>query len=381
VQSSCQLSTGPGRCLQAPVDAGTAEVNVDALAGDSGVGDVSVDAPAGETAYSMDACGIPPCPPPGLFDPVTCTCVATDAFYPPFVPVNAQSCAGGLTCNGESCCTSINVPGGTFTQGGSPAVETNPYSSTVSSFALDKYEVTVGRFRKFVSAYEAGWRPTVGSGANPNVLVGDTSWQAGWDDSNSIGANLPTPGAFTDTSHLNCSVYSQTWTDSPGTAAQESRAINCVDWFEAFAFCIWDGGRLPTESEWEYAAAGGSENRFYPWGSAAPDCTRANFYNGYYCSGGSGSVVAVGSTPIGNGKWGHADLAGNVYEWAIDWYAAYSASASNDYANTTTGSSHVVRGGGFSSYAAGLRAAGRSFDYPVYHVYGIFGLRCSRTVQ
>ena len=46
--------------------------------------------------------------------------------------------------------------------------------------------------------------------------------------------------------------------------------MNCVNWFEAYAFCIWDGGFLPSDTEWEYAAAGGSLQREYPWGSTAP---------------------------------------------------------------------------------------------------------------
>jgi formylglycine-generating enzyme len=249
----------------------------------------------------------------------------------------------------------------------------------VSSFALDKYKVTVGRFRKFVAAYvsNASSAPTDGAGVNP--AIAGTGWQSGWN------ASLPaTQAVFMDTSHLNCDATYQTWTNTAGTAAQENRAINCVSWYEAFAFCIWDGGRLATESEWEYAAAGGSENRLYPWGSATPDCTYANFYNGSYCSGGSGSVVAVGSTPIGNGKWGHADLAGNLWEWAFDWYAAYSGSASNNYANTTTSSYRVHRGGGFGDnvgdYASNLHAAYRKNLPPGDHNYGVVA-RCSRTVQ
>ncbi len=51
---------------------------------------------------------------------------------------------------------------------------------------------------------------------------------------------------------------------APGT--NETYAINCMTWYEAFAFWVWAGGRLPIEAEWEYAAAGGDENRLYPWG-------------------------------------------------------------------------------------------------------------------
>src|SRR6202007_2812018 len=62
-----------------------------------------------------------------------------------------------------------------------------------------------------------------------------------------------------------------TWTTSPGT--QENLPMNCVNWYESYAFCIWDGGFLPSEAEWEYAAAGGSQQREYPWGATAPGTT------------------------------------------------------------------------------------------------------------
>lgn len=57
--------------------------------------------------------------------------------------------------------------------------------------------------------------------------------------------------------------------------------INCVNWYEAYAFCIWDGGFLPTVAEWNYAAVGGSEYRFFPWSvppeAIAIDCTYASY--------------------------------------------------------------------------------------------------------
>ena len=313
-----------------------------------------------------------------------------------WVPAGAQSCAGGLTCNAESCCTSIVVPGGTFPQGRSFVVgasdyapSTNPdsgpygtdipeHSATVSSFALDKYEVTVSRFRAFVAAYDAGWRPKAGDGRNANVTAGDTSWQPGWDDSAGGGTILPKAGAFTDASHLSSCTTSGAWTDSPGP--NENNPINCVSWYEAFAFCIWDGGRLATESEWEYAAAGGSENRLYPWGAAVPDCTYANFYNyPAYCGpGGQYASADVGSYPVGNGKWGHADLGGNLWEWGFDYYGDYPASAVNDYANTVLGSYRVVRGGAKNHEADAMRAAHRNDNVPAVH-FPTIGFRCARS--
>jgi formylglycine-generating enzyme required for sulfatase activity len=264
------------------------------------------------------------------------------------------------------------VPGGTFTQGGSPEVAAPAHESTVSSFALDKYEVTVGRFRKFVAAYVSNTAsaPVQGSGVNP--AVPGTGWQSQWNTS------LPaTPAVFA--AQLKCDVRYQTWTDVPGTVDEENRAIGCVNWREAFAFCIWDGGRLATESEWEYAAAGGPENRLYPWGSATPDCGHANFWA---CA--NNTALSVSAAPAGNGKWDHADLAGNVWEWAFDWYGTYSGSSTNDYANTAPSGYRVLRGGGWDQIGTYLRAAERSRTgaglEPDNHIPYI-GLRCARTAQ
>jgi formylglycine-generating enzyme len=302
------------------------------------------------------------------------------------------SCAGAETCNDESCCTSINVPGGTFPQGRGEFVGASDYysggfydevpefSSTVSSFALDKYEVTVGRFRMFVAAYlsNTASAPAVGAGANPNIP--GSGWQSAWN------TELPATQAAFRSQLLDCSATNgETWTDSPGP--NENKPIVCVSWYESFAFCIWDGGRLPTESEWEYAAAGGSANRLYPWGGEDPDCTHANFFPSdtatVFCGpGGTGELAPVGSYAAGNGRWGHADLAGNVDEWTLDWRGTYPTSASTDYAdvNVSDGPLRVSRGGFNVAYARHIRVAARGSNGPALHLV-VTGLRCAGPPQ
>jgi formylglycine-generating enzyme required for sulfatase activity len=179
------------------------------------------------------------------------------------------------------------------------------------------------------------------------------------------------------TTAMKCDSTYQTWTDT-AAGGNESRPQNCISWYEAFAFCAWDGGRLATEAEWNYAAAGGSEQREHPWGSSI-DYTKAS----YVCMGDGNTactltdLIVVGSKPAGNGKWGHADLAGNVWECTLDWYATYQL-ACNNCADLAVASGRVFRGGDFNDDDLGLRSAVRASVLPVYHG-GSIGARCART--
>jgi formylglycine-generating enzyme required for sulfatase activity len=248
------------------------------------------------------------------------------------------------------------------------------YPATVSDFRMDRFEITVGRFRKFV---EAGYGtqlnpPADGSGANPNLA--GSGWQSGWN------GWLPPDKAMLTLRLKHCSAQ-PTWTD--GAGSNEDRPIDCIDWYEAFAFCIWDGGRLPTEAEWNYAASGGSEQRVYPWssppGSSTLDCNHANCQEPQCCVY-SCSTNDVGSeSPQGDGKWGQADLTGNVGEWNLDWYATYS-NPCNDCANISNPSepeARVIRGGDSFGTASTELSSYRS--YLAMHLSGpVLGARCVR---
>src|SRR5262249_17005966 len=151
----------------------------------------------------------------------------------------------------------------------------------------------------------------------------------------------------------------QSWTDA--VAGNENLPINCITWYEAFAFCQWDGGFLPTEAEWNYAATGGGGQRGFPWAvrpnSLVIDCTPAHYYSGTYCNLPDGTVNQVGASPQGGGRWGHADLGGNVYEWTIDSDTSSYINPCNDCAALSTTSGRLHHGGGFWSDAPSTRAA------------------------
>jgi formylglycine-generating enzyme required for sulfatase activity len=257
--------------------------------------------------------------------------------------------------------------------------------ANIDAFALDRYEVTVGRFRRFVEAYDA-WRaagnPQNGAGARSNVAA--SGWLQSW---MYLGNELPSSSVQLRQA-LSCSTYYSTWTEN--AAAFESYPINCVTWYEAFAFCLWDGGWLPTEAEWEYAAAGGGGpdgNRLYPWGSAEPTQALANCWD-TWGEQESPTPLEVGSKPAGVGRWGHFDLAGSMDEWVMDWYGdtyygdADYPSTCDECMNATPSQSatRVARGGSWYWYWYKARAAYRNLDKPDTRRHD-FGFRCARPAQ
>ena len=99
----------------------------------------------------------------------------------------------------------------------------------------------------------------------------------------------------------------------------------CVDWNQARTFSKWVGGRLPSESEWEFASRSGGADSMYPWGTAAPNCEVAAPQT---C--GLKSILPVCSRPKGNTKQGLCDMVGNVSEWVEDYYHESYANAPAD---------------------------------------------------
>jgi formylglycine-generating enzyme required for sulfatase activity len=298
---------------------------------------------------------------------------------------------------GESCCASGVIEGGTFyrtylNDGGGATQTADP--ATVSSFRLDKYLVTVGRFRQFVIAWSggAGWKPAPGSGKHThlnggkglvNVGMGG-GYEPGWVTSYDGQLAMTDTNLAVDVPPGIVSPSYATWTAAPG--ARETDPIDNVNWYEAYAFCIWDGGFLPSEAEWGYAAAGGDELRQYPWGTAQPGLTSQ--YAIYGCSYPTGTshcegvanIAPVGTAALGVARGGQLDLGGNVGEWALDGWADY-VSPCIDCTNTgpVDGDARVWRGGTFLTMDLGSLPTARSWAPPNFrHDAEFVGFRCAR---
>mgnify|MGYP003377341929 CR=1 FL=1 len=169
-------------------------------------------------------------------------------------PIDAPPSSSSMSCaalpkscgamGNETCCESGPVPGGTFLRSYDVARDSSSGSdtapATVSGFVLDKFEVTVGRFRAFVNAGKGvrSAAPVEGTGAHRNIP--GSGWRAAWNEMLITSRDALSAA-------LQCEAFYQTWTDRPG--ANERRPLTCVTWYEAMAFCIWDGGFLPTEAE------------------------------------------------------------------------------------------------------------------------------------
>jgi formylglycine-generating enzyme required for sulfatase activity len=264
-------------------------------------------------------------------------------------------------------------------------------ATLIAGVKLDKYEVSVGRFRKFVEGYP-GNKPEQDDGQH--VGQGLSGWQGAWDTELPEGQEDLIwdvgPGCGNGA----------TWFDDPVEVSAygntELRPIVCVSWYVAFAFCAWDGGFLPSEADWEYAAAGGSENRLYPWGDDAPTKNLAAFdckYDGISPDCGYSTandpwsdLTAVGTITGGVGRFGHFDLAGNVDEWVMDGYSGsyYDLTACNNCINLTDTTQRVLRGGSYWSSASEIRAAARRSARPEQgtvvdsDIDWSMGFRCAR---
>ena len=227
----------------------------------------------------------------------------------------AKSAASGLApanrLTGPLGIEYVLVRGGQFMMGSADGEddERPVHQATVSSFYIGRHEVTRSQF----NAFRKGLR-SLPAGAPDRKPVGSVSWQSAVDMCRYLSSIDPVRGTY----------------------------------------------RLPTETEWEYAARG-TEGRKYPWGDAEPTPGRLNALIG---GGGAGAPVDVGSRPAGNTPTGISDLAGNVFEWCSDWYGPYPTTPQDNPAGAETGGKRVARGGAYALEATASRSTLRGTRPP-----------------
>ena len=148
-----------------------------------------------------------------------------------------------------------------------------------------------------------------------------------------------------------------------------------VDWSMAKNYCEWREARLPTEAEWEKAARGSEDQRFYPWGTSIISCQLANYNGAHGCYNGT---TRVDSYEEGKSPYGVYGMAGDVWEWVADWYSEtyYQFSPTSNPKGPDTGRSRVLRGGSWNRQEYDIRVSNRNKYGPGYYNFDI-GFRCA----
>jgi formylglycine-generating enzyme required for sulfatase activity len=168
------------------------------------------------------------------------------------------------------------------------------------------------------------------------------------------------------------------WKNGKIPQGKEKHPVANVNWQDAANFCNWlssQSGKkvyLPSEAQWEKAARG-DKGFLYPWGNRKPDTSLSNF------GGSTGSTSEVGAySPQGDSPYGCADMAGNVWEWCLDWFHAnfYSSRPYPDInpLGPAFTKFRVMRGGSFFDQVKDIRTTRRSNDNP-FHLFNNVGFR------
>jgi len=254
-----------------------------------------------------------------------------------------QPAAGGQqgvpdAVQGKDGAPMVLIPAGAFTMGsneGLPA-ERPEHVVTLDAYAIDRYEVSLRLYRRFLQEAQRDAPPT-------------------WDDE-----------------------AAETVGDRPAIG---------VSWADASAYCTWAGKRLPTEAEWEKGARG-TDGRRYPWGPMQPFVDIANYNRGVWVSeavtlvnvagGVEGMSVRHGLKEGGRSPYGLHHMAGNAAEWVGDWYDReyYAKSPDKNPTGPAKGEKKVIRGGSWSDLPVALRSSARVSAEPDFQDRAI-GFRCA----
>jgi formylglycine-generating enzyme required for sulfatase activity len=261
----------------------------------------------------------------------------------------------------------IYIPEGCFWMGASKA--DNPYveerEGPVHEVCLDGYwiyrkEVTVSQFQQFVDA--TGYQTLAERQGYSMVFSYQEDEKYDWEE-----------------------VWGATWQSPQGQSSSPAVGLYPVEhisWEDGVAYCQWAGMRLPTEAEWEHAARGTS-NSLYPWGNSLPTGDLLNLAD-KNCPGMADKTDLDDgygrSAPVGfyrSNPYDLFDMAGNVWEWVLDWYSPYTSGLEHNPTGPETGEEHIARGGAWDYGEGAARSTYR--HRPKHYTSETYGFRCAGT--
>jgi formylglycine-generating enzyme required for sulfatase activity len=219
------------------------------------------------------------------------------------------------------------IPGGEFWMGGPDGFPDAQPSHRVSvdGFWMDRTEVTNAQYAAFVAATryvtvaERTPRAEDYPGALPEMLVpGSAVFVA-------TGRPVPLGDQLRWWRYVKGADWRHPEGPGSGIRGRDRYPVVHVAYEDAVAYARWQGGRLPTEAEWERAARGGLDRQPYVWGSEFRPGGRyqANTWQGRFPARDEGADGHAGLSAVGSyppNAYGLVDMAGNVWEWCADWY-------------------------------------------------------------
>ena len=231
--------------------------------------------------------------------------------------------------NIESLFDMVLIPSGEFMMGSNDSInfpdEYPPHEVAVTSFLMDKYEVTNTQFDEFVKS--TGYITT----AEKEFNIYDIEKKDSISKKGSLVFQKLDISKNQKIDHLEWWkwVENASWKHPNGSESSIKNKMDHpvihISWYDAKEYAKWIGKRLPTEAEWEWASRGGNKSSIYPWGNSAPKDSyqKANLWQGMFPYNNEMKDGNEFSSKVGNyvpNDYGLYDMAGNVWEWCQDSY-------------------------------------------------------------